>query len=352
MGDKWESILVGLNVPTADPTSWRFFDEGTGQELSKQLVEAPNGMGTAWRIPAPHSPRQTASYLARYEGSRRDEHVPLVVLGAEFPMNGILLECEAPNLESTLTSRQVRRLDADLVASKFGLERAPFTGEDTNSPQTFASYRKTHALEYRDLSAVVDLRVKPLLSVPTGVVQLASLTTHLDPSGARRDRLVLRVIPDQASAFELTLPPDATLDRIRRDGLSITPARAGTGLLIPVNSSGANADRALVTLIIEYHANWSAVAGSPRLRPGRPKFSLPCIAFEWNLVTPHDWDVVDWGVQLVLNDPCRRSRLASEPVRAGGSAREDKPEPIGSTQCGSCRNRARSRYACKRDRPG
>jgi hypothetical protein len=312
ISDQADSILVGLNVPITDPSSWRFFDEATGLELAKRLVEPLDGMGTAWLLPAPQPPHSPASYLARHEGPRRDEHVPLVVFGAKSATNGILLLRESTNFESVLTSRNVRRLDAESVVTRLGLEQPPFTVEEGHSPQGVVSYRKTNALAYRDVSSLVDLHVKPLVSAPSGVVQLATLTTYLDFSGTRRDRLVLRVLPDQAPTFELTLPTDATLDRVRRDGQPVTPSRAGTALLIPVNSSGPSPGRGLVTLVIEYHANCSPVSGSHQLRPARPRLSFPCLAFDWNLVVPQDWDVVDWGAQLVPIDPSvRRVSLSS-----------------------------------------
>ncbi len=307
------SITLALSEPVADPEAWRFFEAATGQELQRTPIgpidrarTGLEGRGPSWRIDLPHPQRGRVSVAVRYEG-RWEGHglIPLLVLPSGQRARGTVLVAAGRDVRTSARAEGARALDADVTAELLAAD-----GMITVDPAASTALRHAHAYSYDSASARLELGAQALgSSGPGGIIREAVLTTVVEPDGAPgRRRLALRVAPDHASSVEITLPPGARLDRVRRDGQSVTPSLTGDALSIPLGTVAAS--RPLLVITVDYTIPADGSSRTMTLEPDRPKLSMPCLSLAWDVVLPEHWEVSD----------CAGSLTAIEPT---GSRRDD-----------------------------
>ncbi len=302
------SIALGLSEPVSDPGSWRFFEESTSQELSHKPLSAEArtaagdlGRGPAWRIDLPHPQRGarialTAHYEGRWNGRGP---IPLIVMPAQLRARGTVLVVTARDVWTSATTREMRVLDPEITAESLANE-----GGSSSEPGSIPNRRHADAFAYDSAEARLELTAEALTPVDSGgLIREATLTTLVNPQGGiGRNRLSLRIVPDGATALEITLPPGSIPERIVRDGHALTPTtRSGQALSIPLIAT--NSSRPLVVVTLDYRQVPSPSSTPTRLRPERPGFSMPCLSLAWELVVPDSWQISEWGGALTPSDP-------------------------------------------------
>ena len=327
--DPVRTLAIGLSEPVADPEAWRFVEETTGAELTRAPLDfracaaaGDLGRGPAWSVELPQPQRGRIGLRIRYEGPWNGRgQIPLIRLPTAIQATGTVLVLAGRDLRTTAEMQGVHAIDPELTAQSLAAEALPST--EPGALSGLSSSRRALAFAYGEPEARIELRTEALKPAAAGgVIREAMLTTLVDPDGgSARLRLSLKVVPDHAPAIEITLPPGSILERVRRDGLPVTPTTAGDALSVPLNSSGAAPSRPLVVVTLDYRAGHAA-SDPFVVRPERPAFSLPCLALAWDVVVPERCAVVSWGRAIRPTSPVlKRSGLLDR--LAGGRARGD-----------------------------
>jgi hypothetical protein len=311
------TLAIGLSEPVPEPEAWRFVEETTGIELARAPLDpraraaaGDLGRGPAWSVELPQPQRGRAGVRIRYEGPWNGRgQIPLIRLPTAIQAKGTVLVLAGRNLRMTSDVQGVHAIDPELTAQSLTAEALPVA--EPGGLLGLSSSRRAFAFAYSAPEARIELRTEALKPAAAGgVIREAVLTTLVDPDGrSARLRLSLKVVPDHAPAIEITLPPGSILERVRRDGLPLTPTMAGDALSVPLNGSGAGPLRPLAVITLDYRAGH---AGSNPfvVRPERPTFSLPCLTLAWEVVVPATWGVASWGPALCPTNPfLKRSGL-------------------------------------------
>ncbi len=303
------SIASGALRASFRLSAWRFFEESTSQELSHKPLsaEARAAAGDLGRGPrladrsappparSPHRPDRR-HYEGRWNGRGL---IPLIVMPAQLRARGTVLVVTARDVWTSATTRQMRVLDPEITAESLANE-----GGSAGEPGTISNRRHADAFAYDNGDARLELTAEALTPVDSdGLIREATLTTLVDPQGGiSRNRLSLRIVPDGATALEITLPPGSIPERIVRDGHALTPTtQSGQTLSIPLIAT--NSSRPLVVVTLDYRHAPSPSSTPTRLRPERPGFSMPCLSLAWELVVPDSWQISGWGSALTPADP-------------------------------------------------
>ncbi|MBX6311818.1 MAG: hypothetical protein IRY99_02690 [Isosphaeraceae bacterium] len=310
LGEGLERIVSILaNDWSGPPPQWRVFGEEFGPPLTAQPLEARERAeagfpqeGEAWRLELPHGHR------GRLVLSARSEHpwtgrgkVPIVALPQRYRPRTTVLVATDPSLLSEAEANGLRVLDpASAWRSAPWAARATTEGDSAS-----ASRPRRRTLAFGATGPVLGrlgLRTERLQAVrPSGLISEALLTTI--PGGASADlqQLSLHVLPGGEGQLEIQLPPGSILDRIRREGQTITPIQRGDTLSIPLPST-TNA-RATCSIDLSYRTPPAPGRWPTTLAPPRPTFSLPCLALTWNVVLPPGLGATPRHPFLVVADP-------------------------------------------------
>ena len=152
------------------------------------------------------------------------------------------------------------------------------------------------AFAYTEPGGRLEVLTEPLATTETrGIVREALLTTTVDAGGTSLNRLRLLVNVVEAGSLDFAMPAGLTLVRVKRDGADVTPIQSSAGLSIPLAASGQGSKSS--TVDFEYVADGVSTSDGARLRPDLPRFPLPCLSFEWEILTAGNW---------LATDPCAR----------------------------------------------
>jgi hypothetical protein len=313
------SVRLGLDSSRED-SAWRVTDAATGLILRSRPVAPPaSAERTIWQefpLSQPRVGRVTLEvrWESKWSGTGK---VPLIFLPSELRPRGSVLLLAAPDVRTLLNISGGRRFAPGLLAESFPVELVSGSGPDLSTGA--AEPRPMHAFAYSGPDAVCELTTETLTTEGGGgLIREAVLTTSAAPGeGEPWHRLVLKVVPDRATSLEVGLPSGAHLEQVRRDGMTLVPSVVGSSLSIPLGATPAGGTRPIVTLALEYRGSGAVEADGHRLRPARPRFSMPCLGLCWELLAPEDWSVVDFGPALTSADPSRGRGRLSERLAGG-----------------------------------
>ena len=290
-----------LPLGSSEPDEWRAIDEATGLDLPRRpmgpRLRRESGFGAsgaAWEVVMPHPARGPARVRVRMERPWNGEGpIPVLALPEPFTARGTLLVAVDRSVRSTAEPLGLLVLDPAIAAQTIG-------GEGTG-PVSGTS-RLAHAFGYHGPGGRLRLRTENLAPEPHGgVIREAVMTTFASVEGTCRHHLVLRVASDRAPSLELTLPPEARLGPVRRDGQLVTPTRSGAALSIAL--PGSRPARSPCTISLDFAIARGTMSGEATLRPESIPMSLPCLSFCWQVVTKAPWTVAGHGPGLVAADP-------------------------------------------------
>lgn len=173
--------------------------------------------------------------------------------------------------------------------------------EEPTSPLG-ARLRKAGEFGYRSGGGRLEVETTwPLAGPGGGLIREAFLVSQVSPGAGMRHRLTLGVAADSARSLALAMPKGVGIDRLRRDGLAVSPIPSGDELLVEIPRPGEG--RPLCTLTIDYRT-----VDDPRLGPIEPHrllpgCSMPCLGFAWEVVAPRNWALESAGRGLQATDP-------------------------------------------------
>ena len=308
--DPIKTLAIGLSPPSSDPNGWRLLDESTGRELP--LTPLPDrdrvraGLecsGPAWNVVVPQSVRGRVDLILSYSGPASESGaVPLIVLPNALKAIETVLVLVGKAVQTKAIASGVVTMDPQLVSDSFAAE-GPSGGEGRPWPLSGA-YRRAHAFRVENPIGQISIHAVALEPADQGgVIRNAVLRTVVNPNGANRQRLVLKVAAQSVKTIEVELPTGARLDRVSRDGQEVQPLRDGARLSIPLRTTSIAPVRSLVTISIDYLSPDLKNADPSRVRPDRPRLSLPCLGLSWEVVTTDPWRVATWSKFLTSLDP-------------------------------------------------
>jgi hypothetical protein len=266
-----ERELSSLGVPGAGPG--RFLDLSGVRSRERLLLHA--------RIDRPWSGAQS---------------IPLPSVPSSFGFSGHVLVSADPTWLLTSKSGGMRTLDGSLARRAY---TQLIRGELEERSGTPRDDRTAVALAYDVAPASVRVTTEALASLDAGgVIEEARLVTSGGPRGAAAHRLSLRVAATGAQSLGVDLPPGAVLEAATSWGEPLSPTMVGERLTFGLDASTRSRTNHEITL--EY--SMPAAAGS-RLAAGRPQFSLPCLAFRWEVDAPKEAIVSSESPALVDADP-------------------------------------------------
>jgi hypothetical protein len=316
-----DSVPVWIDQPNDQAGSWSFRDEAGGIQFERRPVDeaARARLGFPEHGSACSLLTRVASQTAKtihFHAERPwnlQGSIPLVAVPRDYLFRGMILVETPVGFASRVKSVGLRRVDPSIV-EQFPLEHdldfAAGTRDDRFSPKRAA----VHALAYDDPDVRLELVTEPLTPVrAAGIIREALLTTVVDPKGTTLNRLRLLVRAGEAHSLDLVTRPDISLVRIRRDGSDVVPVQTRSALSIPLLSSGQGPRSS--TIVIDYTAERRPASDGERLRPDLPAVSLPCLSFEWEVVTPPGWKAMGCGPGFFAND---REELGYWPYAALG----------------------------------
>lgn len=304
------SVVLGLAEPIAGARRWRFTDASSGLPLSRRTLEAARrpalGLpesGEAWELVLPDARTGPITIRARLElpwsGSGR---IPLLVLPERFQGQNVVVVDVARNLQSTVESAGLVRLDPLVAAEAVGFDESNTERETAEPRLPLARRRRAHAFAYTQPGGRLELRTETLERARAeGVIDRALLTSFINVGGPSRHRLSLRVAVAEARSLELTMPTGATLIRLRRDGQPVVSTGNGRSLSLPLAPSAPA--RPFCTLTIDYLTPRPPRSDGLVLQPERPRCSLPILGLCWEVVAPEPWGLAEHGPGLVATDP-------------------------------------------------
>ncbi len=147
------------------------------------------------------------------------------------------------------------------------------------------------------LEVFTDTLAAPLASA---LVRDAHLTTIIDPGGTLLNRLRLIVNVRDDRTFDFTLPPGVGLIRVRRDGADVRPIESAGQFSVSMASVSQGPRSS--TLVIDYLLERHTLTDGELISPVIPSIGLPCLGFEWSIITPPTWKAADCGQGLIAID--------------------------------------------------
>jgi len=302
------SIPIHLDGSLTATDRWTFRDELTSANLALKPVDRARrselGLpesGEAWEIPLPnpstglHVVRSSLELPWKGEGE-----LPLVSLPARFRSRHFVSIEVARDLLSRVESTDLQDLDPKVAAEAMATAR----NEEKSAPTTQEATprRRAHAYCYTKPGGVLKLWTEALEPASNpGVIDQATLTSFIDPSGPLRNRLALRISIADARTLDLTLPPGSHLLRIRRDGQAILPPCRGESMTLPLPP--VSATRGFCSYVLDYSTPRREPTTGGSYRPERPIASLPYLGLRWEVVLPDPWMVDHQGPSLISCDP-------------------------------------------------
>ncbi|MFO0910253.1 MAG: hypothetical protein U0794_18235 [Isosphaeraceae bacterium] len=314
-------VDIGLVAPGLAPNAWRFFDAATAEEIRPEPL-APaqrtsvglGGRGPAWHLSLPTPQRGRVTILARHAASWPGQgDLPLLEVPNRFHWRGELIILSARDLLTSVRPRATRTLDPEVTWESFEQATSAVWTAANRPSAGNPTERRAHAFRYDTSEAAVELSVTALQpSNVAGLVRDALLCTTLTPGYPTRHRLTLQVVPTEADSIAIELPAGSHLERVTRDGVSITPTSESPGFRVALTSLGSSdATRSLVRVVVDYRDSTPLPATSKRVRLPRPAFSMPCLAATWTIQVPSTWKPSEigpgWSALDRLEEPGARS---------------------------------------------
>ena len=304
------TLAVGLSETVANADQWRLHDESSGRSLMLTPLPARDfekaglyGAATAWTCEIPPSLRGPLGLVLTGAGSRTESvRIPLVVLPKTLEADETVLVQAVRGVRTTAKTSGVVALNADLVGESFAAEATLMgEGKPLGLPST---YRRAHAFRVENPIGTIEIDAVTLEAAgPGGVIREAHLRTVFNPAGSNWQRLMLKIAPDHARTLDITLPAGSRLERLSRDGQSVSPLRTGGGFSIPLRQTTRSPSRSVVTVTLDYLAPEVPAGTGSSIVLQRPALSLPCLALTWEVVTPDPWRVSGWNAALTPLEP-------------------------------------------------
>jgi len=303
-----DSIPIWVNQPNLSLESWSFHDDAGDIELAPRPVDEPartrlgfpqGGSARSVLAKVASQTEKTIYFHAEYPW-RSPGSIPLVAVSRNYVFRGMILVETPGGMRSRVKNVGLRRLDpsaGDQPELEPDLDIAGVPRDDRSSAKKVI----VHAFSYDQPGGQLELFTEPLAPLHTaGIIREALLTTAVDPKGTTLNRLRLLVHSGEAHSLDLVPPPDLSLVRVRRDGSDVAPIQSRTGLSIPL--PGSNQGPRSSTIVIDYAIKGGPIADGWRLRPYLPEVGLPCLSFDWEVVTPGAWKATDCGSGWIAND--------------------------------------------------
>jgi hypothetical protein len=291
--------------------SWRFSDLA-GTPLATRPIDGPareqlgfpkEGMARNLVVDIPYQTEKSIEFHAEYPWQGHTL-IPLLAPSRDFLSRGIVMVETPGRLQSRVQTAGLRRVLAS------ALDQAPSGPDHDITPlnrdgREPAKAGTIEAFAYSEPGSRLEVFTEPLAATETaGIIREALLTTSIDPNGTLLYRLRLLVNVVEAGSLDFSMPPGLSLVRVRGDGVDLTPIKAPAGLSIPLTGSGQGSKSS--TVVIDYVADRRMLADGDRLRPELPRFALPCLSFEWEVITSAAWRATDPGLGLVSIDRTER----------------------------------------------
>jgi hypothetical protein len=336
------SVVLFSREPLDSAPVWRISEGENGPPLPQKPLNASDraarGLpreGSAWEVELPHIRAERLTLRGRLErGWSGSGPIPVLSLAPPFVASGVVVVLVERSTRSEARAEGLDPLDTS-VAWRALENGAAFESGGEGAP-TLANFRRAHAFSTEEASARLDLRTERLRAGPVdGVISEAILSSLAAPGGTGRQRLVLRVAATKARALDVTLPPGTSIERVTRDGEPAVTSHKGHALSIPLAAQPAR--QRFTTIVLDYRTALALAAssGATALWPERPTFSMPCLAFCWELGLHGPWTVSESGISLVgdepSGDPSDAERLRGEllwPWRAEGNPVELEPTAL------------------------
>ena len=237
----------------------------------------------------------------------------MLALPAHLHARGTALVAVDRASRSEIEAHDLLRLDAALA---WRARPADLPGADPLRP--------AHAFLGVGTPGRLTLRTEPLRREPSpGLIREATLVTTAPGAGPSRRRLTLAVEPCGAPELALTLPEGSAPETVVLDGQPVTPTRReGCTLAIRLPAS-----RPACTISLGYRAGGPDPTDG--LRPEAPRFSMPCLALDWEIACPGPWSAADPGSSLVPADPpsARAHVVVASLLGALAPSRMNRPTP-------------------------
>ncbi len=303
-----DSIPIWVNRPGDSLESWNFHDEAGSVELAPRPIEEPARSrlgfprgGTARSLVAKVASQaeKTIYFHAEYPWSSHGS-IPLVAVSRNYLFRGTIVIETPAGMQSRVKNTGLHRLDPS-AGDPPELEPDLDTAEVPRDDRSLSQISHTSTYAYDNPGCQLDLFTEPLAPLRTaGIVREALLTTVVDPAGTTLNRLRLLVHFGEAHSLDLVPPPLLRLVRVRRDGLDVAPIQSRTGLSIPLPAPYQGSRSS--TFVIDYVINGEPITDGGRLVPKLPDVGLPCLSFDWEVVTPGAWKAADGGPAWSAND--------------------------------------------------
>ncbi|WP_152051714.1 hypothetical protein [Tautonia marina] len=135
-----------------------------------------------------------------------------------------------------------------------------------------------------------------------GVILRANLASTPSTDTLTRHRLALDVAAEEAATLGIELPEGAILAAVSSNGRRVEPFEQEGMIWIPltqlpeVERMSSGRPRRLVVEFVQ-------TVGSGAVEPDRPRFSMPCLSFSWNLAWPTARSLAGVGQALISADP-------------------------------------------------
>ena len=324
-------LPIALGRDPGGPLSWRLAgDDGAPIPASPVPADRRASLGLpmtgpAWTLSPPPAGRRGRVVLhARLERAWTGrESVPTLILPPRFGLRGGVLVAVDPTWLVSAEATGPRALDPSLARRAF----AALTRGAIEEPPPAAAAgraRPVFAFGYDGRPGPISLATEPLRPVgPGGLIEEARLRSLPGRAGRTLHRLTLTARVADAEALEMTLPEGSTLLAAADEDGPVTPLSESGGLLFPI---GAGTRR---TLTLQYE---SPGPDPSRVGPGRPRFSLPCLAFRWEVDAPPGSTAEADGPDLVDADPRpepARWPTSTAPYRDDPAALEEINDRLG-----------------------
>lgn len=300
-GDE-RTLAVLTSEDVGDTPEWRIVGGDSGPPISARPLDAARrtalgfpAEGLAWELSLPRSIRGRVTLHARIERPWRGQGgIPLIALPEHFHARGTVLVAVDRTLLSTAKTEGLRTLDPPLAWRM----ASPVPGDPLNNLDPGRPCR-AHAFRFDGpRPGRLSLQTERLGPATAGaLISEALLTTDATLPGLREHHLVLMLMPESARTLEVRLPDGSTLRRVRRNGRETTPIQAGETLRIPLPEPSAARPTCTITL------DYQTTAATVDVEPDRPRFSMPCLAFTWNVAVADANGADSRGPVLVNADP-------------------------------------------------
>ena len=303
-----DSIPIWVNRPDESFASWSFHDQAGAidlvprsvDELARSRLGFPKeGAARSLLVKVASQAEKTIHFHAEYPWNGHGS-IPLVAVSRNYWFRGTVLIETPAEMRLRMKNTGLHRLASSADEQpelEPDLDIAGAPRDDRSPPKGPNLY----TYSYSNTGCQLDIVTEPLAPLHTvGIVREALLTTVVDPAGTTLNRLRLLVHSGEAHSLDLVLPPELFLIRVRRDGSDVAPIRSRTGLSIPLPA--ANQGSRSYTFVVDYAIKGEHIADGARLMPRLPVVGLPCLSFDWEVVTPCAWKATDCGSGWIAND--------------------------------------------------